>query len=105
MSGDRLLFDWMSPAPVKSVRLEADSPRKAFYVVEILKLTHAGYIIRKSSGAEGAKANIESWYRDSISGAEKKMHQLINHKLRKKAGRIYHLVREIIITKQTEEKL
>lgn len=91
----------ISPTPVRSAWLEADSTRNAFYVVELLKLTNAGYIVRKSSGAEGAKASTESWYRDSISGAEKKMYKLINDKLRKKEGRIYHLVREVVITKQS----
>jgi hypothetical protein len=79
------------PEPLSVIRLTALSPRKAYYVIEVIHITGAGYIIRKSSGAAGAKPVVETWYRPSYSQAMSKQHCLIKGKLCKKKGRLYQI--------------
>jgi hypothetical protein len=77
-------------APISRVFLEAaDSPRRAYYSVEVIYLAGAGYVIRKASGGVGAKPVIEAWFRTTYSGAMAKQRQLVDGKLRKKKGRMY----------------
>lgn len=87
-------LDLIQPAlPVNRVLLEAtDSPRRAFYEVTCYHLPGAGYTVRKSSGASGAKGNTETWWRPNLRQAVEKQALLINAKLKpSKKGRIYTL--------------
>jgi hypothetical protein len=87
------LIDNPSLAPLSRVCLEAsDSPRRAYYQVEVIHLAGAGYVIRKASGGEGAKPCIEAWFRPTYSGALTKQRQLVDGKLRKSKGRVYREV-------------
>jgi hypothetical protein len=79
------------PEPLSVISLTAASPRKAYYVIEVIHIPMAGYIIRKSSGAAGAKPVTETWYRPSYALAIAKQQSLIRGKLRKKKGRLYHI--------------
>jgi hypothetical protein len=79
------------PKPLSVISLTALSPRKAFYTIEVIHITGAGYIIRKSSGAAGAKPVTETWYRPSCALAMAKQQSLIRGKLCKKKGRLYQI--------------
>jgi hypothetical protein len=79
------------PEPLSVVSLTAMSPRKAYYVIEVIHIAGAGYIIRKSSGAAGAKPVTETWYRPSYALALVKQQSLIRGKLCKKKGRLYQI--------------
>jgi hypothetical protein len=78
--------------PVSFTRLEAESPRHAYYIVEVLQLPPgAGFVIRKrSGGGEGREGgNIETWWRSTLRASLEKKASLVEAKLRKKKGRIY----------------
>lgn len=79
------------PEPLSVISLTAVSPRKAYYVIEVIHITGAGYIIRKSSGAAGATPVTETWFRPTYALAMVKQHSLIRGKLRKKKGRLYQI--------------
>ena len=79
------------PEPLSVISLTSVSPRKAYYVIEVIHITGAGYIIRKSSGASGAKPVTETWYRPSYALAMAKQQSLIRGKLCKKKGRLYQI--------------
>jgi len=79
------------PEPLSTISLTSHSPRKAYYVIEVIHIIGAGYIIRKSSGADGAKPVVETWYRPSYSLAVAKQQNLIRGKLCKKKGRLYQI--------------
>jgi hypothetical protein len=78
------------PEPLSVISLTAASPRKAYYVIEVIHIA-GGYIIRKSSGAAGAKPVTETWYRPSYALAVAKQQSLIRGKLCKKKGRLYQI--------------
>ena len=69
-----------SPGVLKSVHLEADSKRKAYYNLTIEALPF-GFSIKKASGAGGAKPNIETWFRPTLAAALEKYHGLLTAKL------------------------
>jgi len=77
--------------PIFVVRLIAtDSPRVAYYSIEIFHLPDAGYRIQKSSGASGAKPNKENWWRPSLRQALEKSEKLVRSKTNgKRRGRVY----------------
>lgn len=80
--------------PVYLTRLVAeDSPRQAYYQVSIFRMSEVGFVIRKESGADASKPNIECWFRHSLRQAREKQAQLINAKLKKRKGRIYKMVK------------
>lgn len=82
------------PPPLLRTRLEAkDSPRCAYYEVSVFKMSEAGYLIQKASGAQKSKPNIETWFRPTLQQAIEKKAQLVNAKLNKRTtGRVYTLV-------------
>ena len=55
---------------LKSVYLEAESPRKAFYVLTLRKITD-GYLVCKESGAKGKVLHREAWFRETLIEAER----------------------------------
>jgi len=80
--------------PVYLTRLVAeDSPRQAYYQVSVFRMPGVGFVIRKESGADASKPNIESWFRHNLQQAREKQAQLINAKLKKRKGRIYTMVK------------
>lgn len=91
-----LPLDLDLPSPLLSTRLVADSPRWAYYQVEVIHLPGAGYVIRKRSGADGSKPTVEAWYRPSYAVAVEKYGQLVKRKVAKggkaAAGRVYREV-------------
>jgi len=54
---------------IKEVYLKADSPREAFYVLSIKKITD-GYLVCKQSGAKGKVYHKEAWFRETLEDAE-----------------------------------
>ena len=78
------------PEPLSVISLISYSPRQAYYVVEVIHIG-MGYVIRKSSGAKGAKPTIEVWYRPSYALAVKKQQILVRGKLCKTKGRLYQI--------------
>ena len=82
------------PTPLSVIRLTAHSPRQAYYIVEVIHLAGSGYVIRKSSGAQGAKPAIETWFRPSYATALQKQQMLVRAKLCKKKGRLYQIQSE-----------
>ena len=55
---------------IKSVYLEAESPKRAFYVLTLRRITD-GYLVCKESGAEGKVLHREAWFRETLIEAEK----------------------------------
>lgn len=82
------------PTPLSVIRLTAHSPRQAFYIVEVIRLAGAGYVIQKSLGAQGAKPVVETWFRLSYASALQKQQMLVKLKLCKKKGRLYQIQSE-----------
>jgi len=79
------------PPPIFAARLvAADSPRVAYYSIEIFYLPGAGYRIQKSSGASGARPNKENWWRANLKQALEKGEKLVRSKTNtKRRGRVY----------------
>ena len=92
-----LPLDLDLPSPLLSTHLVADSPRRAYYQVEVIHLPGAGYVIRKRSGADGARPVVESWFRQGYAAAVEKYGQLVRRKVAKQGkaagGRMYREVR------------
>ena len=55
---------------IKRVYLEANSPRKAFYALALVRITD-GYLVCKESGAMGKVLHKEAWFRESLEEAER----------------------------------
>lgn len=70
------------------VYLEANSPKKAWYVLELVELAE-GFAIIKHSGSQSAKGIEEAWFRLTLEQAEKKFSDIKNKKMNKQTGRIY----------------
>lgn len=77
--------------PVSSVHLEAvDSPRKAYYSVEVFVLPGgAGCRVQKASGGQKAKPALENYWCPGLGQALQKQAALVAAKVNKKKGRIY----------------
>lgn len=72
--------------PVCRTRLEAlDSPKHAYYEIAVYHISGVGYHISKMSGAQGARPNVEVWFRPCLSQALDKKRHLVNAKLNRKA--------------------
>ena len=64
---------------LKKVTLKAQSPRNAFYVLTLERITD-GFLIRKASGANGRVYDREAWFRESLSDAEKLFGRILREK-------------------------
>jgi hypothetical protein len=80
-----------SGTPLFQTRLHSlTAPRKPYYEISIFDRPGFGYLIEKSSGAAGAKPNVEIWYRPNLKQALEKKSRLIDGKMNKKRrGRVY----------------
>jgi len=54
---------------IKEVYLKANSPRDAFYILSIRKISE-GYLVCKQSGANGKVYHKEAWFRETLEEAE-----------------------------------
>jgi len=64
---------------LKSVTLKAISPRNAFYVLTMEKITD-GYVVRKESGGNRVVLHREAWFREKLSEAEKLFARILREK-------------------------
>ena len=78
---------------IKKVTLAANSKRHAHYSLQLYELDgHAGFVIAKQSGPEGAENAREWWYRPTLEQAEMKYAGIVRTKTRRGTGRRYHEV-------------
>ena len=54
---------------IKEAYLKANSPRDAFYILCIKKISE-GYLVCKQSGANGKVYHKEAWFRETFKDAE-----------------------------------
>ena len=66
---------------IKSVYLEAESPKRAFYVLALKKIAD-GYLVCKESGAEGKVLHREAWFRETLTEAERLFERKLLQKTR-----------------------
>ena len=93
--------DLIEPTPAIATTVlttEPESPRKAYYRIEVFYLPGSGYRIEKSSGAAGAKPNTEQYWRPNLKLALEKKDKLIKFKTSKKKGRIYRVATKLEVT-------
>ena len=64
---------------LRKVTLKAQSPRNAFYVLTLERITD-GFLIRKASGANGRVYDREAWFRESLSDAERMFTKILREK-------------------------
>jgi len=64
---------------LKKVTLKAQSPRNAFYVLSLERITD-GYLVRKKSGGNGKVLSREAWFRENLSEAEKLFTKILREK-------------------------
>lgn len=90
---EQLALDLDLAEPISVTRLVAPgSPRQAYYVVEVFHAQGAGYYVRKTSGAAGARPAVETWFRPGLAGAQEKKEQLVRAKTNpRRRGRIYEI--------------
>jgi phenylacetate-coenzyme A ligase PaaK-like adenylate-forming protein len=79
---------------VRIIRLEADSPRRAWYQLRIVRLGSEGYVIEKSSGSSGGKPVVEAYFRKTLEEAEAKFTRLVEAKTRQQRPRCYQMVKQ-----------
>ena len=76
------------PTTIKSVYLEADSPKKAFYAIKIVE-NMGSYSIVKKSGCNGKVMHSQSWVANSYSEAIKFFEKKLREKTKKGRKRTY----------------
>jgi len=83
----------LSPDPpvCRTSLVSPESPKRAYYIVSVIRIRD-GYVIRKESGGNQAKPQIESYWRPGLKLALEKYNLLLEVKLRKKKGRLYQEV-------------
>ena len=64
---------------LRKVTLKAQSPRNAFYVLTLERITD-GFLIRKASGANSRGYDPEAWFRESLSDAERMFMKILREK-------------------------
>jgi hypothetical protein len=79
---------------VRVIRLEAESPRRAWYQLRILRLGSEGYAIEKASGASGGKPVVEAYFRKTLEEAEAKFSKILDAKTRQQRPRCYQMVKQ-----------
>ena len=80
---------------LRTIRLEATSPKNAWYELELVEL-HEGFAVIKRSGQQAAKGVEEAWFRRTLESAEKKYLDTIKQKTSRTTGRQY---KEVIVAK------
>lgn len=73
---------------LRKTRLEATSPKNAWYELELVELLE-GFAVIKRSGQQSAKGVEEAWFRRTLDGAEKKYLDTLKLKTSRTAGRQY----------------
>src|SRR5262245_12062521 len=73
---------------LRMTRLEATSPRNAWYELELVELRE-GFAVIKHSGQQAAKGVEDAWFRRTWDSAEKKYLDVIKQKTSRTTGRQY----------------
>lgn len=76
---------------LREVLLVSDSKKRAQYKLTLFALADGeGFVVSKESGAAGAIAVTESWYRANLEQAELKFALIVRKKTARSAGRRYY---------------
>jgi hypothetical protein len=73
---------------LQKTRLEATSPKNAWYELELVELLE-GFSVIKRSGQQAAKGIEDAWFRRTLDSAEKKYLYTIKQKTSRTTGRQY----------------
>ncbi|BET57743.1 hypothetical protein [Geobacter sp. 60473] len=73
---------------LRKTRLEATSPKNAWYELELVELLE-GFAVIKRSGQQAARGVEEAWFRRTLDSAEKKYLDTIKQKTSRTTGRQY----------------
>jgi hypothetical protein len=75
------------------VRLESESALSAWYELALVS-TPFGYLVEKTSGAQGRGHQSETWYRRNLPDAEKKYSRILSDKVnpKRRSPRKYRVV-------------
>lgn len=73
---------------LQKTRLEATSPKNAWYELELVELLE-GFAVIKHSGQYAAKGVEDAWFRRTLDSAEKKYLDIIKQKISRTTGRQY----------------
>ena len=76
---------------LQSIRLEADSPKKAWYELQLVQLLE-GYAVIKVSGPQGSSGQEVDWFFRALEPADKRYTTIVNQKTARKSGRQYKQV-------------
>lgn len=76
---------------LRKTRLEATSPKNAWYELELVELLE-GFAVIKRSGQQAARGVEEAWFRRTLDSAEKKYLDTIKQKTSRTTGRQYQEV-------------
>lgn len=84
---------------IKKVYLKAKSPRDAFYILSIKKITD-GYLVCKQSGANGRVYHRETWFRETLNEAENLFKKKILKKTdpKRKSIRKYRKINKLLFS-------
>ena len=78
-------------AVIRTIMLQADSVRQAWYRLRLVRLGE-GYVIEKSSGARNGKPVFETYFRVNLPEAEEKYFSLLGAKIRGRGQRKYRRI-------------
>ena len=73
------------PTITNWTKLQADSPKKAFYIIMIVECQGA-YTVVKESGCDGRVMDTRRWVQPSFEKAWKKFNQIIRNKTNPSRG-------------------
>lgn len=76
---------------LRTIRLEATSPKNAWYELELVELLE-GFAVIKRSGQQAAKGLEDAWFRRTLESAEKKYLDTVKQKTSRTTGRQYNEV-------------
>lgn len=79
---------------LNTIRLKANSSKKAWYVLQLVELKE-GFAIIKTSGAKGAKGVEDGWFFTTLECAEKRLGRIVKEKTTKNSGRQYQISNEV----------
>lgn len=80
---------------LQQTRLEATSPKNAWYELELVELLE-GFAVIKRSGQQSTKGVEDAWFRRTLDSAQKKYHDIITQKTSRTTGRQYKEVPDVM---------
>jgi len=93
------MYSLQSARELKRISLQANSPKKAFYVL-ILDRVPGGYQVRKESGGNGCVFHRSAWFKKTLNEAECLFSKIVSEKTNpaRKSRRVYWSMGQMLLS-------